>query len=312
MKVKVSTLAFSNNKTLVDLLLKDFPEALVNSEGKRVQGDDLVDYFKDTEAAIIGLEQITGEILDRLPSLKIIAKYGVGLDNIDIEACKGRNVEIGWTGGVNKRSVAEMALGFMLALSRNLYMTSNQLKELVWNKNGGDQLTGKTIGIIGLGNIGRELVQLLEPFKCRVMVNDIVDVSDYAAEYGLEVVSMDKLLSTSDIISIHTPFTKDTSNLFNKKAFDKMKPSAYVINTARGGIINEYDLKEALKKKIIAGAALDVYDPEPPVDQDLLSFPNLICTPHTGGNSYEAVVAMGVSAITHLKNYRDKKNMSKL
>ena len=312
MKVKVSTLAFSNNKILVDLLLKDFPEALVNSEGKRLQGDDLVDYFKDTEAAIIGLEQITGEILDRLPSLKIIAKYGVGLDNIDIEACKGRNVEIGWTGGVNKRSVAEMALGFMLALSRNLYMTSNQLKELVWNKNGGDQLTGKTIGIIGLGNIGRELVQLLEPFKCRVLVNDIVDVCDYAAEYGLEAVSMDKLLSTSDIISIHTPFTKDTSNLFNKEAFDKMKPSAYVINTARGGIINENDLKEALKKKIIAGAALDVYDPEPPVDQELLSFPNLICTPHTGGNSYEAVVAMGVSAITHLKNYRDKKNMSKL
>ncbi len=312
MKVKVSTLAFSNNKTLVDLLLKYFPEALVNSEGKRLQGDDFVEYFKDADAAIIGLEQITGDILDRLPSLKIIAKYGVGLDNVDLDACKARNVEIGWTGGVNKRSVAEMALGFMLALSRNLYMTSNQLKELVWNKDGGDQLTGKTIGIIGLGNIGRELVQLLEPFKCRVLVNDIVDVSDYVAEYGLEAVTMDKLLSNSDIISIHTPFTKDTSNLFNKEAFDKMKQSAYLVNTARGGIINENDLKEALKKKIIAGAALDVYDPEPPIDQELLSFPNLICTPHTGGNSYEAVVAMGVSAITHLKNYRDKKNMSKL
>lgn len=312
MKVKVSTLAFSSNRTLVELLLKDFPDAVVNSEGKRVQGDDLVEYFKDTEAAIIGLEQITGEILDRLPSLKIIAKYGVGLDNVDIEACKARNIEIGWTGGVNRRSVAEMALGFMLALSRNLYMTSNQLKDLVWNKNGGTQLTGRTIGIIGLGNIGRELVNLLEPFHCRILVNDIVDVSDYAAEHGLEIVSMDKLLSASDIISIHTPFTKDTANLFDRKAFDKMKPGAYVINTARGGIINENDLKEALREKIIAGAALDVYEQEPPVDQELLSLPHLICTPHTGGNAYEAVVAMGMSAITHLKNYRDKKNISKL
>lgn len=312
MKVKVSTIAFSNNQFLVDQLLEEFPGAVVNSEGKRVQGDEFVEYLKDTEGAIVGLEQITGDILDRLPALKIIAKYGVGLDNIDVEACKERNIAIGWTGGVNKRSVAEMALGFMLALNRNLFTTSNQLKDLIWNKSGGFQLTGKTIGIIGLGNIGRELVHLLAPFHCRILVNDLIDVSEFAIEHNLTVVSKDELLTESDVISIHTPLTKDMHNFFNSDVFNKMKQSAYLINTARGGIVNENDLKEALKLKTIAGAALDVFDPEPPIDKELLSYPNLICTPHTGGNAYEAVVAMGLSAITHLKNYKESKFLPKI
>jgi D-3-phosphoglycerate dehydrogenase len=306
MKVKVSTLAFSNNQYLVNALLAEFPDAIVNTAGVRMKGDVLLDYFSDAEAAIVGLEPITAEFLDKLPALRIIAKYGVGLDNIDIEACKERNITIGWTGGVNKRSVAEMALGFMLALSRNLYITSNQLKQLNWNKDGGTQLTGKTVGIIGLGHIGKELVKLLQPFNCIILVNDIVDIAEYADTHNLICVSKDVLFSEADIISIHTPFTSATANLVNADIFTKMKSTALLINTARGGIVNEDDLKNALDKNIIAGAALDVYESEPPVNKELLSLPNLICTPHTGGNSYEAVVAMGKSAISHLVNFRDK------
>lgn len=306
MKVKVSTLAFSNNQYLVNALLAEFPDAIVNTASVRMKGDILLDYFSDAEAAIVGLEPITAEFLDKLPALRIIAKYGVGLDNIDIEACKERNVTIGWTGGVNKRSVAEMALGFMLALSRNLYITSNQLKQLNWNKDGGTQLTGKTVGIIGLGHIGKELVKLLQPFNCRILVNDIVDIAEYADTHNLICVSKDVLYSEADIISIHTPFTSATANLVNADVFTKMKSTALLINTARGGIVNEDDLKNALEKNIIAGAAIDVYESEPPVNKELLSLSNLICTPHTGGNSYEAVVAMGMSAISHLVNFRDK------
>lgn len=306
MKVKVSNLAFSNNQYLVNALLAEFPDAILNTAGVRMKGDILVDYFSDAEAAIVGLEPITAEFLDKLPALRIIAKYGVGLDNVDLEACKERNVTIGWTGGVNKRSVAEMALGFMLALSRNLYITSNQLKQLNWNKDGGTQLTGKTVGIIGLGHIGKELVILLQPFNCRILVNDIVDIAEYADTHNLICVSKDVLYSEADIISIHTPFTSATANLVNADVFTKMKSTALLINTARGGIVNEDDLKNALEKNIIAGAALDVYESEPPVNKELLSLPNLICTPHTGGNSYEAVVAMGMSAISHLVNFRDK------
>lgn len=306
MKIKVSTLAFSNNEYLVNSLLKEFPSAEVNTRGVRMKNDALIDFFADADAVIVGLEPITAEFLDKLPKLRIIAKYGVGLDNIDIEACKKRNVTIGWTGGVNKRSVAEMALGFMLALSRNLYVTSNQLKQLQWNKNGGAQLTGKTIGIVGLGHIGRELVTLLKPFNCRILVNDIKDVTQHADSKNIFCVSKDELYTQSDIISIHTPYTNATSNLINASVFAKMKSNAFLINTARGGIVNEGDLKYALEHNIIAGAAIDVYQMEPPVNKELLSLTNLICTPHTGGNSYEAVVAMGMSAITHLVNYRDK------
>lgn len=306
MKVKVSTLAFSNNQYLVNALLQEFPDAEVNILGVRMKDDALIDFFADADGAIVGLEPVTAEFLDKLPKLRFIAKYGVGLDNIDLEACKKKKVNIGWTGGINKRSVAEMALGFMLALSRNLYVTSNQLKQLNWNKNGGLQLTGKTIGIIGVGQIGKELVKLLKPFNCRILVNDIEDVSEVAASQEFICVTKDELYAQSDIISIHTPLTDSTSDLINASVFAKMKSNAFLINTARGGIVNETDLKYALENNIIAGAALDVYETEPPVSKELLSLPNLICTPHTGGNSYEAVVAMGMSAISHLVNFRDK------
>ena len=308
MRVKVSNVAFSKNQYLVDALIKEFPNSVVNASGIRLNGDSLIEYFKDAEAAIVGLELITTEVLDKLPNLKVIAKYGVGLDNIDLEACKQRGVIVGWTGGVNKRSVAEMTLGFMLALCRNLYSTSNDLKSLYWNKNGGVQLSGKKIGVIGVGNIGKEVISLLKPFGCEILVNDIIDLSLFAKNEGLLISSKDQIFKEADIITVHTPYKKDTECMINTKAFSLMKPSTFVINTSRGGIINEEDLKNALKKKLIAGAALDVYETEPPVDKELLLLPNLICTPHTGGNSYEAVVAMGMSAITHLINYQQTKN----
>lgn len=308
MIVKVSNVAFSKNEFLVEQLFREFPDAQVNTNGVRMNGNELVDYFTDAEAAIVGLEDITSELLDRLPKLKIISKFGVGLDNVDQIACQERNIRVGWTGGVNKRSVAEMALGFMLSLSRNLYSTSNDLKQMLWNKNGGFQLTGKTVGILGLGHIGKELVQLLKPFNCTILYNDVADMSGYAAANNLEAVNKDELIKRSDIISIHLPLTPETKYLFNSETFVKMKNTAFLINTARGGIIKELDLKKALQLNLFAGVALDVYETEPPLDHELLRLPNVICTPHTGGNSYEAVVAMGMSAISHIIEYRNTKN----
>lgn len=305
MKIKVSTVAFSTNKLLVDELEKYFHDVVVNEKGVRISEQELVSFYKDADGIIVGLEKITPEILDQLPNLKIIAKYGVGLDNIDIEACNNRNIKIGWTGGVNKRSVAEMALGFMLALSRNLYVTSNQLKSGTWNKNGGLQLSGKTIGIIGVGNIGKELIEILSPFNCNILINDLIEINDLGKD-NINQVDKNIIFTDSDFISIHTPLTNETFNLFNLDVFTKMKDSAFLINTARGGIVNEHDLKFALSNGIIAGAALDVYQKEPPIDMELLKLPNLICTPHTGGNANEAVVAMGMSAIEHLIQYFKK------
>ncbi|SDW86017.1 D-3-phosphoglycerate dehydrogenase [Hydrobacter penzbergensis] len=308
MKVKVSAVAFSKNTYLVNNLKADFPDAVVNEKGKRFTQEELIDYFSDAEGVIVGLEKIDETTLASLPNVKIIAKYGVGLDNIDLDACASRKVKIGWTAGVNKESVAEMALGFMLMLCRNLYVTSNQLKQGTWNKSGGWNLKGKTVGIIGLGHIGKHLAKMLTPFECNILGNDIVDID--APDLRDKVVMVDKetLFAESDIISIHAPLDASTIKMINKAVFSKMKRSAFIINTARGGIIDEAALKEALKEGLISGAAIDVYEKEPPEDTELLSFPNLICTPHIAGNAYEAVVAMGEAAIYHLKEYLKYKN----
>ncbi len=305
MKVVVSAVAFSKNKELVQALLSQFPDAVINYDGKRYVNEELVEYYKEADAIITGLEKIDDELLSKLPKLKLIAKYGVGLDNIDIEACKNRNVKIGWTGGVNKHSVAEMALGFMLMLSRNLFTTANQLKSGTWNKSGGFSLSSRTIGIIGIGHIGKELVQMLKPFNCRVLVNDIIDLSDYAHTNNVELVTKEYLFQNSDIISVHTPLNASTKDMINKETILKMKQSVFLINTARGGIINEEDLKWALDSNKIGGAALDVFNVEPPEDTGIMSYPNLIATPHIAGNSYEAVIAMGMAAINHIVSYKN-------
>ena len=275
----------------------------MNLVGKRFDKNELIEYIKDADAIIVGLEPIDDEVLSKCQNLKIISKYGVGLNNIDLEACKKRGISIGWSGGVNKLSVAEMALGFMLMFARNLYMTSNELKSGTWNKSGGFQLSGKTIGIIGVGYTGQEVVRLLQPFNCKILVNDIVNQDKYYKENDLIETSKEDIYKKSDILTIHTPHNSETDNLIGMEALEAMKNSAYVLNTARGGIINEKDLKYALQNNIIAGAAIDTYAEEPPIDKEFLSLPNLICTPHIGGNAKEAVEAMGKSAINHLKKF---------
>ena len=306
MKIVATSPSFSNNKILQKEIYKYFPEAILNLEGKRFSHVELINYIKNADAIIVGLESINKNVLDECPELKIISKYGVGLNNIDLEECKKKNIKIGWTGGVNKLSVAEMTLGYMLMLCRNLFYTSNQLKNGIWNKSGGFQLSNKTIGIIGVGHIGKEVVRLLKPFNCKIMVNDIIDQKEYYEQNNLIEVSKETLFRDSDIVTVHTPYDELTKNLVNKDIFDSMKESAFLINSARGGIVNEMDLKVALIEKKIAGAAIDAYVEEPPSDFELLSLENLICTPHIGGNSQEAVEAMGLSAISHLKQFFNK------
>jgi D-3-phosphoglycerate dehydrogenase len=299
----VTSPSFSKNKTLQKEIYKHFPNAKLNVEGQRFNQDELIEYIKDGDGVIVGLEPINQKVLDSCPNLKIISKYGVGLNNIDLDACKKRDIAIGWSGGVNRLSVAEMALGFMLMLSRNLFVTANQHKNGTWNKSGGFELSGKTVGIIGVGFIGKELVRLLKPFGCKILVNDIINQDEYYKEQGLIEVSKEQIYIKSDIVTIHTPHNDMTNNMIDLTVLQSMKKSAYILNTARGGIINEQDLKYALENGIISGAGIDAYEQEPPTDKEFLSLPNLICTPHIGGNAKEAVEAMGMSAIKHLLEF---------
>ena len=306
MKVVVSSISFSKNLALVKKLKTFFPDSVVNELGKRYEGDDLIEYFKDADAVILAVEKVDDKLLRALPKLRFISKYGVGLDSVDLDACKKNGVELGWTGGVNKTSVAEITIGFMLMLIRNLYLTSNQLKyNSFWNKNGGNQLSNKTIGIIGLGHVGKELVRLLQNFECNIIANDINDVSHFASQNNIRLVDKDTIYSLSDIITIHTPLTTQTKNLIDLEVFHKMKKTSFIINTARGGIIRENDLQKALIDKLILGAALDVYENEPSKNRNLLKIDNLICTPHIAGNALEAINNMGNSAIKHLIDFKN-------
>lgn len=303
MKIAVTTTSFSMNETLRNELMEIFPDCKFNDSGKKLAGKELIDFLDGTDGVIVGLEKIDTGVIDSLPKLKIVSKYGVGRDNIDLKYCRERKIVVGWTPGVNRIAVAEMALGFMIMLGRNLFKTSVQLKNGVWNKDGGFDLHGKTVGIIGVGNIGKEVVRLLKPFECNIMVNDIVDQAIYYKEHDLVESSKNEIYRMADFITIHTPLTDLTTNLINRDVLSMMKRNAYLINAARGPIVNSLDLKWALKNKIIAGAALDVYEQEPPEDNELLGLENVICTPHIGGNSHEAVLLMGRSAIKHLRDY---------
>ena len=304
LSIGITTVAFSKNKLLVDKIKKlGFKKVYTNKEFKRFTQDELISFLSKCDVAIVGLDKITEEVVLNNKKLKAIAKYGVGLDNIDFEICKKYNIEILHTQGVNKRSVSELTLGCILSLLRNIYISSNLLKKNIWEKNGGVQLSNKTIGIIGVGNIGKDLIQLIQSFNCKILVNDIYEQNDYYKNNNLIETSKEDIYKNADIITIHTPLNNSTKYMINKKSLSIMKPNAIVINTARGGIINQDDLKWALKNDVIAGAAIDAYETEPPEDVELLNLPNLINTPHIGGNAIEAVEAMARSAIENILNW---------
>jgi len=302
-RIKVTSRSFSRHPILKQELLALFPNSLFNTDGPPTGLPNIVGFLKDADGVILGLEEMDRHVLQQLENVKMIAKYGVGLDNLDVSSARELGITIGWTGGVNKRSASEQALGFMLGLSRNLFFSSFPLKNGKWEKEGGTFLTGKTIGIIGCGHIGTDLIYLLQPFNCRIMICDILDKRGVVDTFGVTQVSLDELLAEADVVSLHVPLTELTQGMVNEEFLQKMKPTAYLINNSRGPVVNQKALKNALQEKKIAGAALDVFESEPPDDLEFLALPNLMVTPHIGGNANEAVLAMGRSAISHLKEY---------
>jgi len=299
-KIAVTSISFGKSAALREKLLRIFPNSIFNESDQRFSSKELIEFIGDADAAIVGKETINDSVLKRTPALKIISKYGVGLDSIDRESLKRRNISLGWTGGVNKRSVSEQALCFMLGLCRNIFGSGFKLKSAEWNKDGGHQLSGKTVGIIGCGHIGSDVVRLLSPFGCTILVRDIIDKSDFCRKQGIVEACLDDVIEKSDIISLHVPLTDLTRQMVNKNFLQRMKSTAFLVNTCRGEVVDQEALKNALSQKIIAGAALDVFVEEPPTDTDFLSLPNLMVTPHIGGNAREAMEAMGQSAIDHL------------
>jgi len=305
-RVAVTPPPICNSSTLRDELTALFPQSTFNDTGRYLAEDELIRFAGDADALLVGRDDITDKVLSALPQLKIIAKYGVGLDTIDQDALKRHSVELGWTAGVNRRSVAELTLSFMLGLCHNVFKGGWFLKQGQWVKDGGHLLQGKTVGIVGCGNIGQEVVRLLQPFGCVVWIRDILDRSEFCKETGALEKSLEEVLEGADIISMHVPLTEDTRNMINATSLSNMQSTAFLVNTSRGDVVDQVALKEALLKETIAGAALDVFSQEPPEDTELLACPQLMVTPHIGGNAVEAVEAMARAAFQHLEIYFSK------
>ena len=303
LRVAVTPPAFCKRELLRVELAKYFPNTIFNQKGRYLSMPELVEFLGGADAAVIGRDQINAELIRLLPELRMISKYGVGMDNIDKEALSRANIEIRMTTGTNRRSVAELTLGFMVGLCHNMSSGSEKLKKGDWQRDGGQELSGKTIGIIGCGNVGQELVSLLKPFQCKVKVRDIADRSEFCRKSGAVEMGFDDLIIEADIVTLHVPLTEDTKNLINRPVFKKMKPSSFLVNTSRGQVVDQGDLQQALLSGEIAGAGLDVFYEEPPIDTKFLQLSNLMVTPHIGGNTNEAVEAMGKAAIKNLVEY---------
>lgn len=298
--VAVASNTFSNVAALRDGLTAHFPDAYFNRTGRILAGDELVAFLRRGTAAIMGLEKIDATLLDANPQLRVISKFGVGLDNVDLDACRARGVAVLSTPGVNAPAVAELVLGLALALARRIAISTHHLKSGRWVRDGGVQLFGRTVGIVGLGNVGKATARIMQAVGCSVLAHDLLDLDTYAAAHDITMAPLPRVLADSDVVSLHVPLTPLTRGMIRAPELARMRPGAFLINTARGGVVDEDDLAAALEGGVIAGAAADVFAEEPTRHARLVGHDMFVGTPHVGGNSREAVHAVGTAAVHNL------------
>jgi phosphoglycerate dehydrogenase-like enzyme len=304
-KVAVLSRSFSRHPILRGEMAAQYENVTFNDTGRTLAGDELIGFLKGHDSAIVALEKITASVFEALPELRVIGKYGVGLDNVDLRAAAAHGVKVGWTGGVNRRSVAELALCFIIAAFRGVSISQSEIRGGIWRQYLGRQISDATVGLLGCGHVGKELGRMLRALGVRVLAHDIRDISDYCAETGVESVGLEALLAQSDAISLHVPSTPDTANVINATRLAAMRRGAVLVNTARGGLVDELALKAALQEGQLSAACFDVFATEPPQDVELLNLPNFLATAHIGGSANEAVVAMGRAAIAGLSQATD-------
>ena len=249
--------------------------------------------------------KVTAELLACGPKLKAVGRAGVGIDNIDLEAATRRGVLVMNTPGGNAVSVAEHALGLILALARKIPGAAASMHEGKWEKKkfGGTELRGKTLGIVGLGRIGQEVARRAQAFEMTVAAHDPFVAQQLARDIDVELLELDELLGRADYLTLHVALTPQTDKLLNKDRLAKLKPGARILNTARGELVEEDALLEALESGQVAGAALDVFATEPPFESPLLQHPNVIATPHIGGSSAEAQEEVGIKIAEQVRDY---------
>ena len=296
-KVLITTVPFGDRDRLpLELLENSGIEYLINPFNKKITEDQLTDIITDFDVIIAGTEPITEKVLNRATNLKLISRVGIGLDSVDLLAAQKRGIKVSYTPDAPSLAVAELTLGLMLTLLRSVHVSNSQMHQGQWNRFFGKRLEEVTVGIIGVGRIGTGVLKRLKGFGTKkILVNDIETNRELDSKYKLEWTSKEKIYKEADIISLHTPLTKLTKNMIRKQHLLTMKPDMIIINTSRGGIINEHDLYEVMLSGHLSGAAIDVFEKEP-YDGPLKEIERCLLTAHMGSMSVDCRARMEIES----------------
>ncbi|MDP9373652.1 MAG: phosphoglycerate dehydrogenase [Chloroflexota bacterium] len=280
---------FLDNEGFVREFLRERDcELIEHDRHGRLGEEGLIDLIPEAEGLVPGMEPVTDRVLAAAPRLRVVSAQGVGYDHIDVEAATRRGVAVCICAGANNHSVAELAFGMMLGLARRIHEADGAVRAGGWPRLVGTELWGGTLGVVGLGRVGKSVALIARGFGMRVLATDIQWDITFANEHGVSYVPLPRLLAESDFVSVHCPLTPETRGLIDDRALARMKPTAYLINTARGPVVEEAALVRALREGRIAGAGLDVFETEPRPDNPFVDFPNVILTPHLGGATRQA------------------------
>lgn len=297
MKVFVSTHPFSETSNIPMQLLNDAGiDVVTNQHGRKISTTELAEDIGDAEVLVAGTEKITEEVLLNAPNLKLISRVGIGLDGVDFDLCKKYNIRVAYTPDAPTMAVAELCVGMILDLGRKITHTDKNIRNGIWHRHMGMLLYGKTVGILGMGRIGKSLVHLMRAFNVKFLIHDINPDLAFGRLNQVEFVSKEEVLRQSDVVSVNVPLKADTMDFITINELKMMKQNALLINTARGGIVNEKDLFIALNEKIIAGAAVDVFEEEP-YKGALCELDNCLLTCHMGASTIDSRTDMEVQAV---------------
>ena len=294
--VVVTTMAFSKDPAALRPLEEGGHEVRFTPAGPGASEEKVIEILSGAGAVIAQTEPYTAQVLDGLPELKIVARSGVGFDAVDIAAATERGVLVTTTQGGNDWAVADYAFALMLSLCRHVVSSNNVARSGGWTRPVGVDLWQKTLGLVGLGRIGKGMVLRAKGFEMRILAAEPYPDRAFVEEHGVELVSLEELLQQSDFVSLHAPSLPETHHLMNDRTLALMKPSAYLVNTARGMLIDEAALERALDAGKLAGAGLDVREVEPPKDSRFNRFENVIITTHIAGVTRETLDAMSAMA----------------
>lgn len=296
-KILVAARSFAHSPEAKAVLEAQGYELVLNPFDRPLTETELVAMIQGMDALVTGNDNVTAAVIAAgSPSLKIIAKHGVGYNNIDVAAAGQYGIPVTISPGANSTSVAELALGLMLALTRHVPQLDRSIRAGSWGRITGGELEGKVLGIVGMGRIGEKVTKRAHSFGMKVIAYDVYPKPELVQNFGVEYLPMKEVFARADFLSLHAPALPETVGMINAVSLRTMKSTAFLINTARGDLIDEAALCDALEQRIIAGAALDVFDQEPPTDARLFSLDNVVLTPHIGANTREAIIQTGVMA----------------